>query len=452
VRPAEALVETALPERRMGAVRTLVGLVALGGGVTIVIVLSSGALSYATLAAFCFLIAIGLLGPVVVGWPVAFAARPLLAGGGPGFLAGAALRAGRFRVGAVAAAVALVVALAGTQVLSLATAQRATERATGQRVQADRVLVARAGDGLPPSVAGAAAKLPGVEAAGMVQTEVFLLDSDLTHEGESWDAAGVDPASARAALDLDVRSGSLEAVRGNGIAVSDTLADTGGVRLGSVLQARMADATPARLRVIAVYHSANGIGDIVLPHELALAHAGVALDSAVFVAGGHDAAVADGLDAIVRAVPTAAVRSRAAYLGDVKAQGQETARAQWVIVALMIAISAMAAFNTGAMAAAERRRELVLARLSGATRRQVVGALTLESLVTVLAGVGVGIAIVLASLAKAGSDPGGGPLVVPWDQAGLVVAGGITLGLMGTLVPLAFIGRARLTALAGVRE
>jgi putative ABC transport system permease protein len=118
----------------------------------------------------------------------------------------------------------------------------------------------------------------------------------------------------------------------------------------------------------------------------------------------------------------------------------------------MIAISAMAAFNTGAMAAAERRRELVLARLSGATRRQVVGALTLESLVTSLAGVGVGIAVVLASLANAGSDPGGGPLVVPWDQAGLVVAGGITLGLMGTLVPLAFIGRARLTALAGLRE
>jgi 3-hydroxyacyl-CoA dehydrogenase len=37
----------------------------------------------------------------------------------------------RFRAGAVGAAIALVVALAGTQVLSLATAQRATERATG---------------------------------------------------------------------------------------------------------------------------------------------------------------------------------------------------------------------------------------------------------------------------------------------------------------------------------
>jgi putative ABC transport system permease protein len=452
VRPAEVLVESELPQRRMGRLRTLLGLVALGGGVTLVVVLSSGALSYATLAAFCFMTAVALLAPVVVGWPVALAGRPLLAGGGAGFLAGSAFQNGRFRVGAVAAAIALVVALAGTQVLSLATAQRATEHATAQRVQADRILVARAGDGLPPSVAEAAAKLPGATAAGMVSTDVFLLDRDLTHEGESWKAAGLDPAATRGTLDLDVRAGSLDAVRGNRVAISDTLADDGGVRLGRVLHARMADATPTRLRVVAIYRRANGIGDIVLPHELALAHADAALDSAVYVTSGRDPEVARGLDAIVRAVPTAVVRSHAAYLGDVRAQGQETARAQWVIVALMIAISVMAAVNTGAMAAAERRRELVLARLCGATRGQVAGALTLEALLTTLAGIGVGIVVVLASLARAGSDPGGGPLVVPWEQASLVLGGAFVLGLIGTLVPAALVGRARLTALAGVRE
>jgi putative ABC transport system permease protein len=60
--------------------------------------------------------------------------------------------------------------------------------------------------------------------------------------------------------------------------------------------------------------------------------------------------------------------------------------------------------------------------------------------------------VVLISLAGAGNDPAGGPLVVPWDQASLVVAGGIALGLIGTLVPAALVGRARLTALAGLRE
>jgi hypothetical protein len=68
-------------------------------------------------------------------------------------------------------------------------------------------------------------------------------------------------------------------------------------------------------------------------------------------------------------VPTAVVRSRTAYLHDVRAQGQEAARAQWVIVALMIVISVMAAFNAGAMAAAERRRELVPAASAGRRAR-----------------------------------------------------------------------------------
>jgi putative ABC transport system permease protein len=223
-----------------------------------VIVLSSQAISFATLTAFLFMIAVALLGPLVVGWPAALAGRTLRAAGGPGVLAGAALQTGRFRVGAVGAAIALVVALAGTQVLSLATAQRATERATAQRVQADRVIVPRAGDGLPPSVAAAASELPRATVAGLVSTDVFLLDRGLTHQGDSWQAAGLDPAATRGTLDLDVRAGSLDAVRGHGVAVSETLAADGDVALERVLHARMADATPARLRVVAIPRSPAG--------------------------------------------------------------------------------------------------------------------------------------------------------------------------------------------------
>jgi putative ABC transport system permease protein len=449
VRPGEALVESLLPPRRLSFRRGMLGLMALGGGLTIVIVLSSHAISYATLAAVLFTIGVALLGPLIVGWPTALAGR--LLPGGAGFLAGSALGNGRFRTGAVGAAIALVVALTGTQVLGLATAQRATERTTAQRVQAERVLVARGGSGLPPFVAQAAARLPGAAAAGTVSTNVFLLDHGLTNQGSSWDAAGLDPSAARGMLDLDVRAGSLEAVRGVSVAVSDALAHDGHVRLGDVLRARLADATPARLRVVAIYHRANGLGDIVLPHELALTHATSALDSVVFITGRNPAAIR-GLNAIAHAVPTAVVRTRGAYLDDVKAQGQQNARAQWVIAALMIVTAVMAAFNTGAMAAAERRRELVLARLCGATRAQVFCALTLESILATVAGIGVGILVVLASLAGAGSDPSGGPLAVPWSQIGLVLAGGVAIGLIGTLLPAVLVGRARLTALAGLRE
>jgi hypothetical protein len=114
---------------------------------------------------------------------------------------------------------------------------------------------------------------------GLAGTQVVSLAPATACPRSVAEAAGLDPAATRGTLDLDLRSGSLDAVRGNGIAVSDTLADDGGVKLGPVLQARMADATPARLRVVAIYHRANGIGDIVLPRERALAHAVAALDS-----------------------------------------------------------------------------------------------------------------------------------------------------------------------------
>jgi len=183
---------------------------------------------------------------------------------------------------------------------------------------------------------------------------------------------------------------------------------------------------------------------------MALAHATAPLDSAVFVAG-HGSAIDRGLASITRSVPTAVVESRAEFLGEVKAQGEDQARAQWVIVALIL-IAAMAAFNTGAMAAAERRRELVLARLAGASRAQMIGAVTLESLLATLAGLVAGAGIVAASLAEAGHDPTGGSLMIPLGQAGLVLGGAVALGQLGTLLPAAVIGRAPLTALAGVRE
>jgi len=82
----------------------------------------------------------------------------------------------------------------------------------------------------------------------------------------------------------------------------------------------------------------------------------------------------------------------------------------------------------------------------------VIGSLTLEALVTTLAGIGIGVAVVLASLARVSNDPSGGPLAIPWAQALLIIAGAAALGLIGTLVPMAVVGRARLTALAGLRE
>src|SRR5581483_11915887 len=176
-----------------------------------------------------------------------------------------------------------------------ATARRAAEHAAADRVLADHVVVARSGDGVPASVAESLVKVPGAGATGVVSTNVYLLGEGVSRGGSGWRAAGIDPDGGPAALDVDVRSGSLSALRGNAVAVSETVARAGDLTVGSVVQAQLADASKVRLRVVAVYGNANGLGDVILPHALALSHAVAALDTAVFMTGGDTHAGAEAL-------------------------------------------------------------------------------------------------------------------------------------------------------------
>jgi hypothetical protein len=73
----------------------------------------------------------------------------------------------------------------------------------------------------------------------------------------------------------------------------------------------------------------------------------------------------------------------------------------------------------------------------------VVGALGIEPGLITLAGIDAGVAIVIGSLAGASAEPNGGALVVPLGQAGLVLAVGVGLGLLGTLVRTALLGDGR---------
>jgi putative ABC transport system permease protein len=111
----------------------------------------------------------------------------------------------------------------------------------------------------------------------------------------------------------------------------------------------------------------------------------------------------------------------------------------------MIAVAILGAFNTGAMAAAERRGELGLARLNGATRSQIANALALEAAAISLVAISIGTIVAFASLINADDDPLGGALALPWRELGLVLAGGVALGLLGTLVPATLVARTHVT-------
>ena len=167
--------------------------------------------------------------------------------------------------------------LVGTQGVLATSSRHDTEGVTEARVTAAHVVTGRDGAPLP---AGTAERLGGT---GMVPTQVFLLGKGLTGWDTPWAAAGL--GASERTLDLGVRAGDIDKVRGTSVAISDVVAAEGHLEVGDVMPARLEDATKASLRVAAIYDRAAGLGHVVMDRALARRHAAAPADTAVFVAG-----------------------------------------------------------------------------------------------------------------------------------------------------------------------
>jgi putative ABC transport system permease protein len=103
----------------------------------------------------------------------------------------------------------------------------------------------------------------------------------------------------------------------------------------------------------------------------------------------------------------------------VDANEQDTRTALLMILGLSVLYALIALADTLVMTVADRRRELALLRLAGATRRQVLGTVLAETLMCVAAGTAVGLLATAVSIGGswAALRPLIGPampLTVPW--------------------------------------
>ena len=443
-RPAEALREAAVEHPRPGVVRVLAGLASLGGGVAMALVFSGfWARSFAVLTGVILALGIGLLGRWVLGSPAALLARPLRGLGAAGLLASTSLSANRWRTAALAAPIMLVAMLAGIQGVVQSSDERNTQRVTADRVVAGSVVT---GSPLPATTAAEVVGLPGVKGvAATLTTEVHALHPGLADEGP-WAAAGLRTEGART-LDLDVVRGDLAQVRGDGIAVGRQFADWGDLEVGDGLDARMADTAHRRLRIVAVYGRAAGLGDVVLDHAVALRHAAVRADAAVFVRGAERS-----LARFAEAHPGLSVMGRAQYLDTVRAADQRQGWAVWLIVGLAAAFAALALVNTAAMATAERRDELATIRLLGGTSGHVTRMVALEMAPAVLVALIAGGAVVALSVAGVQRGVTGVPIAAPAAVIAALLVGAAALGMLASIVTGRLALRASPAAAMRVRE
>ena len=462
VAPTRALQDAAVEPRMIGRARLLAGLIAAAGGGLLLSVATASqnqdtALAAASGVSLVLVVAAACLGPLVARAASVVPGR-LVARISPvgGFLATAATRTAPRRVASAMTPLVLSVAMGCTLLFSGTTQDAETADQARERQLADLVVTAPAG--VAEATVTEARQTPGVAAAvGIAPTGIVPLDNVGIGSGyTSLAAQMVDAEGASRALDLDVRSGSLDDLHGATVAIGAQRAEGANVAVGDRLKFALGDGTRIPLRIVATYARSLGFGEFLLPRELAAPHATEPLAASVLVRtapGASLSRVKADLQKVAAAHPGVHVTGQAALRSDEAKQRKILVWVNRVLAGLIFIFTAIAAVNTLAMIALSRGRELALLRLVGATPRQVARMARWEAGLVVIVGIGLGAAIAAATLvpfsrALTGSSI---PAVDPRMLAG-ILGGTAVLGLIASLLPTRLALRTRPVDAIGLRD
>lgn len=425
IKPGQALSEASVERLRVGWIRTPLGLAAVAGGCVCAALAASltgeDAANAALGVVVLFMLAVGLLGPLVARACAALFGLPLRGAGASAALAAANSRTNARRLASAITPIVLAMAFSSVLVFLHTSEDHVTAQQQRDGITADHIVTAPdGGPGLAPDAVRLAEGTPEVTAAvGLLKTSVLVPGAGGALEAAT--AQGV-TGSARdlaAVQDLDVRTGRLSLTQGE-IAVDASLADTADVRVGDRLHLRLPDGTKAAPRVVATYGRGLGLAQVTLSRADLAGHVTSAYDTELWTKGGTTAAL--------KTLGT--VQDRSGYTTAQSVDRELNAWANNLMAAVLGGFAAVAAVNTLVMTVLDRRRELGTLRLIGSTRRQVMRMIRWEALLVALAGIALGTAIALATLVPMMNGlTGQGPYIPPLTYgafAGTIVALGLT--------------------------
>ncbi|WP_308440478.1 FtsX-like permease family protein [Virgisporangium aurantiacum] len=456
VRALDALRETGRAARVMTWPRWIWGLFCLAGGIALITLAPAvggdAALALSLLVCIVLVMAFSALSPVVVplvgrllgGLTRLSARRALLAD-----LAHANLRDGVRRSAATAAPilvlVGLVVGIGGTlDAVTAGSRQEALRTLNGDLiVTSDR------------SITGDLTALDGVRAASAEVPVTFRIDVGVPGEQpefEAVDGTAIDPATYQLTHRMPLEAGSLDALRGDTVAVNSGYAPEQRWRVGGTLRI-FVDDTPRDLRIVAVLPLRIAGPDFLLPDGV-VPVGDVERRYVVQVDEGVDPAV---VAARVRTAGLGTVSTVADFVrDDVDRQQRNSLKVMVALLGLAALYTLIAMVNAVVIAAADRSAEFATARLTGLTRRQVVRAALWESLAVVVVGLllgGLAAAGTVTGVSAAVSDIVGVAVVsVPWLLFAALSAGSaLVVGVTSVLTTMAAT-RQPAVSLAGSRE
>lgn len=387
-----------------------------------------------------FMLAVGLLGPLVARLCAGLFALPMRAAGPSAELAAADARTNARtnarRLASAITPIVLAVAFSSTLVFMHTSETHAADEQRRAGITADHVVTDPAG--LPVDAAARAARAPGVEGAvGLLDTQVLVPTGSgefASLQGAATQGvtgSGAEPAKVE---DLDVRQGSLDRLGEGRIAMDKTLAASADAGVGDRLPLCLPDRTETEPEIVAVYGRGPGLATVTMDRASLTGHVTSGFDGTLLVRGGSKKALT-ALGEVTDASGYATEQNRDARLG---------AWMNHTMAAVLGGFAVVAAVTTLVMTVLDRRRELRTLRLVGSTGRQVMAMLRWESLLVASVGLVLGSAIAAATLIPMTSGVTGDMPYVPPPVYGSFAVAAVALALGAVSLPARAVLRRRL--------
>ncbi|GIG56670.1 hypothetical protein Lfu02_10420 [Longispora fulva] len=461
VRPVDALREAAADTGGMTRGRLVTGLVGLTIGLVAVALVGFVAPDLVLIPnayvpiLLVPILALALLAPVAVGPIVKLLTWPLgrLKGAGAMLVREGTLSATR-RTAATAAPVLLTLGLSLSLLGATETVNEARDTALRSEVKADYVVYPDGTPGVSRAVVDRIKAVPGVDVIAPIMTMLYIEEPEGLDEN---DGQAVEPSELAKTVELPVAEGSLADLTDDTVVVPDLW----GKDLGETLNIQMGDGTRVSLKVVAIVKATPGNDIAYLSMKYAdtakYARTGLARRAQIKVHADADRGAVDA--ALKQAIGGSGARLWAAseWVGNETAEARKiNSLRQQVVLGIVVLFCFIAIVNTLMMATADRRRDLAVLRLTGATPSQALRVFAAESLLVCAVGFTLAALAALVNLiglrfaltALFGSTP----IVVPWGPVALIGAVSVLLALLGTVLPAALALRTPSVELAGVRE
>nr|WP_275402349.1 ABC transporter permease [Streptomyces sp. SID13031] len=289
---------------------------------------------------------------------------------------------------------------------------------------------------LPPTVAAAVAKVPGVEAASSVRAG----------QGKAFDETipitAVD-SQAPTVLSFDWKSGSQETLGTlgtDGAIVDDEYATKHNLQVGSQFAMTSVTGRTLQLTVRGIFTPPAGgspFGQVTISTATFDAANPQPLNIFTFLKldGGVTAANTAALDSALSSFPNAKAQTREQFKAAQSDGIKSLLNVLYVLLALSVLVSLFGIVNTLVLTVFERTRELGMLRAIGLTRRQVKRMIRHESVITALIGAVIGIllGLGLASLLAARLDEVS--FAVPTGQLVIFAIVSVVVGIFAAIWP-----------------